>query len=93
MRIRIFLKLQICLHLAHKEILNRIVRYLQCSYDGMNVFHTFNLTSEISTVMSNGSSMSVNPLTTNVPDRIETNQLICNANQLTGFCMMRNIGP
>ena len=27
----------------------------------------------------------VNPLTTNVPHHIETSQLICTANQLTGF--------
>ena len=29
-----------------------------------------------------------NPLTTNVPHHIETSQLICNANQLTGFYMI-----
>ena len=34
----------------------------------------------------------LNPLTTNVPNHIETIQLICNANQLTGICMMRNTG-
>ena len=34
----------------------------------------------------------VNPLTTNVPLHIETSQLICNANQLTGFYMKRDIG-
>ena len=34
----------------------------------------------------------VNPLMTSVPNHIETSQLICNANQLTGFYMMRNIG-
>ena len=33
----------------------------------------------------------VKPLTTNVPHHIETSQLICSANQLTGFFMMRNI--
>ena len=33
----------------------------------------------------------VNPLTANVPHHIETSQLICNANQLTGFYMMMNI--
>ena len=32
-----------------------------------------------------------NPLTTNVPHHAETIQLICNANQLTGFYMMGNI--
>ena len=32
------------------------------------------------------------PLTTNVPHHIETSQLISNANQLTGFYMMGNIG-
>ena len=31
-----------------------------------------------------------NPLTINVPYRIETSQLILNANQLTGFYMMGN---
>ena len=35
---------------------------------------------------------SLNPLTTNVPHYIETSQLICIANQLTGFYMMGNIG-
>ena len=33
----------------------------------------------------------LNPLTTNVPYHIETSQLICNANQLTGFYKMGNI--
>ena len=33
-----------------------------------------------------------NPLTTSVPHHIETTQLICFANQLTGFYMMRNTG-
>ena len=30
----------------------------------------------------------INPLTTNVPCHIETNQLICRTNQLTGFYRM-----
>ena len=34
---------------------------------------------------------SVNPLTTNVPQHIETSQLMCIANQLTGFYMMWSI--
>ena len=34
-------------------------------------------------------SDNINPLTTNVPRQIESNQLICNA-QLTGFYMMGN---
>ena len=34
----------------------------------------------------------INPLTTNVLHHIEISQLICNANQLTGFYMMWNIG-
>ena len=34
-----------------------------------------------------------NPLTTNVPHHIENSQLICSdANQLTSFYMMGNIG-
>ena len=33
-----------------------------------------------------------NPLTTNVPHHIETSQLICIANQLTGFYIMGIIG-
>ena len=33
-----------------------------------------------------------NPLTTNVPNHIETSQLFSNANQLTGFYMTGNIG-
>ena len=37
-------------------------------------------------------SGSFNSLTTNVPHHIETSQLTCFANQLTGFCMMGNIG-
>ena len=36
--------------------------------------------------------LGLNPLTTNVPHHIETSQLICNANQLTGSYMMGNIG-
>ena len=36
--------------------------------------------------------VSINPLTTNVPHQIETSQLICIANQLTGFYLMGNIG-
>ena len=32
----------------------------------------------------------LNPLTTNVPHHIETSQLICSANHLTGFYMMGN---
>ena len=34
----------------------------------------------------------INPLTTNVPCHIETSQLICIANQFTGFYMMGNNG-
>ena len=37
-------------------------------------------------------NMVFNPLTTSVPRHIETSQLICNANQLTGFSMMGNAG-
>ena len=32
-----------------------------------------------------------NQLTTNVPNQIETSQLICSANQLTGLYIVRNI--
>ena len=35
---------------------------------------------------------SINPSTTNVLHHIETNQLICIANQLIGFYMMGTIG-
>ena len=31
-------------------------------------------------------------LMTNIPCHIETSQLICSANQLTGFYMIENIG-
>ena len=34
----------------------------------------------------------INLLTTNVLHHIETSQLICTANQLTGFYMIGNIG-
>ena len=34
----------------------------------------------------------LNPLTTNVSHDIETSQLICSANQLTGFYIMENTG-
>ena len=34
----------------------------------------------------------INPLTTSVPHHTETSELICMANQFTGFYMMRNIG-
>ena len=33
----------------------------------------------------------INPLTTKVPHHTGTSQLICNANQLTGFYIMGNI--
>ena len=33
----------------------------------------------------------LNTLTTNAPQHIETSQLICNVNQLTGFYMIGNI--
>ena len=36
--------------------------------------------------------LAFNPLMTNVPHYIETSQLICIANHLTGFSMMGNIG-
>ena len=42
--------------------------------------------------MQNKIRRQFNPLTTNVPHHIETSQLIWNANQLTGFYMMGNIG-
>ena len=34
----------------------------------------------------------INPLTTNVNHHIETSQLLCIANQLTGFYMIGNVG-
>ena len=34
----------------------------------------------------------LNPLMTDAPHHIETSQLICRANQLTGFYMMGNTG-
>ena len=34
----------------------------------------------------------VNPLTANVSHHIETSQLICSPNQLTGFYVMANVG-
>ena len=37
-------------------------------------------------------SIAINPLTTNAPHHIENSQLICIANELTGFYMMGNIG-
>ena len=33
-----------------------------------------------------------NLFTTNVPHHLETSQLICNTNQLTGFYIVGNIG-
>ena len=44
------------------------------------------------TLARNGLMSSFIPLTINVPHHIETSQLICIADQLTGFYMMRNIG-
>ena len=38
-----------------------------------------------------GEVLIVNPLTTSVPHHIATSQLICNADQSTGFYMMGNI--
>ena len=37
-------------------------------------------------IIENGGRL-VNPLTTNIPHYIETSQLICKTNQLTGFYM------
>ena len=34
----------------------------------------------------------INPLMTNVSHHIENSELICRANQLTGFYVMENIG-
>ena len=42
----------------------------------------------ISSIMYFGDSF--NPLTINVSHHLETSQLICNANQLTGFYMIGN---
>ena len=42
--------------------------------------------------MDNGLCPFLNLLTTNISHHIETSQLICIANQLTGFCMMGSIG-
>ena len=42
-------------------------------------------------ITENGGRL-VNPLTINIPHHIETSQLICKTNQLTGFYIMRNIG-
>ena len=36
-------------------------------------------------------NIDLNPLTINVPNHIETSQLICSANQLTGFYIIVNI--
>ena len=54
------------------------------------------MTNDFSSVDCNGDIIRVlverfNPLTTNVPHHLETNHLISNANQLTGFYMMGNI--
>ena len=37
-------------------------------------------------------NIDLNPLTINVPNHIKTSQLICSANQLTGFYIIVNIG-
>ena len=42
-------------------------------------------------VLANFCLIPVNPLMINVPHHIETSQLVCIANQLTGFYMMGNI--
>ena len=38
-------------------------------------------------IIENGGRL-VNPLTINIPHHIETSQLICKTNQLTGFYIM-----
>ena len=43
-------------------------------------------------ITSYGLVSALNPLTTNVPRHIETSQLICIGNQLTGSCMTENTG-
>ena len=53
---------------------------------------TFFLSTECKKLNKANHLESVNPLTTNVPHHIETSQLICIVNQVTGFYMMGNIG-
>ena len=47
---------------------------------------------EIHETLNKDRNCLVNSLTTYVPHHIETSQLICNANHLTGFYMMGIIG-
>ena len=46
----------------------------------------------ITFIFSGFNPLPLNPLTTSVPHHIETSQLICRANQLTGFYMMGSTG-
>ena len=71
------------------EILNINIYLLRNLFNQPSKLQTFQLIGGLeSTCNFNG----LNPLTTSVPHHIETSQLICNANQLTGFYMMGNIG-
>ena len=71
------------------EILNINIYLLRNLFNQPSKLQTFQLIGGLESMCNfNG----LNPLTTSVPYHIETGQLICNANQLTGFYMMGNIG-
>ena len=80
--------------LARQVIVNlkQYIRINECSFNIQGIlqqfilfFQCFQLPKSIE-VKGNIDMKLVNPLTTNAP-HIETSQLICSANQLTGFCM------
>ena len=52
----------------------------------------FRTTEDYSAILLHVLYYFINPLTANVPHHIKTTQLICIANQLTGFSMIGNNG-
>ena len=56
----------------------------------MNSKTLLTLHHESELIMIHSFPLIFNPLITNVPQHIETSQLICTANQLTGFYMKGN---
>ena len=56
----------------------------------MNSKAVLTLHDELELIMILSFPLIFNPLTTNVPHHIETSQLICSANQLTGFYIKGN---
>ena len=67
-------------------------RWISSTQNKLYKLNSFNFGEDVRLTDYFSEIEALNPLMTNVPHHIETSQLICNANQLTGFYMMGNIG-